>query len=186
MIVREAILSLYGAWRLAHLDRRGLELFDKTPAGAIRSFYAAVLVAPMYVLVLTMAPVERAGSHGPQWLLVEAIAYVVSWLAYPVVIEQLTRSMGCRNLFEGYLSAYNWSMVLQNAALLPLAALTAMDVVPAEIIQPLWLAAIVAVMAWLWFIARTALNVGAFTAAGLVVLDELLSFMIDSIVGGLS
>jgi len=48
MIVREALLSLYGAWRLALLDKRGLELFDKTPAGAIRSFSAALLVAPMY------------------------------------------------------------------------------------------------------------------------------------------
>jgi hypothetical protein len=186
MIVREAVVSLYGAWRLAHLDRRGFELFDKTPAGAMRSFYAAVLVAPIYALVLAMAPVERAGAGGPRWLLVEAIAYVISWLAYPLVVEQLTRSMGCRALFEGYLSAYNWSMVLQNAALLPLVLLTATNVVPEEILQLLWLAAIVAIMAWLWFIARTALDVGAFTAAGLVLLDELLSFMIDSIAGGLS
>ncbi len=50
MIVREAIVSLYGAWRLARLDRRGFEVFDQTPAGAIRSFFAAVLVAPMYAL----------------------------------------------------------------------------------------------------------------------------------------
>ena len=186
MIVREAIVSLYGAWRLAHFDKRAFELFDKTPAGAIRSFSAAVLVAPMYALVLSMAPVERAGSGGSQWLLVEAIAYVLSWVAYPVVAEYLSRSMGCRELFDGYLSAYNWSMVLQNAALLPLTALTAMNVLSSEILQLLWLMAIAAIMAWLWFIARMALNVSAVTAVGLVILDELLSFAIDSIANGLS
>ncbi len=46
--------------------------------------------------------------------------------------------------------------------------------------------AIVAIMGWLWFIARTALNVTPVTAAGLVILDELLSFAIDSIANGLS
>lgn len=186
MIVREAVSSLYGAWRLAHLDKRGLELFDKTPAGALRSFYAAVLVAPMYALVVSMLPIERAGQGGLRWLLVQTIAYVISWLAYPVVAELLSRSMGCRHRFEGYLSAYNWSLVLQNAALLPLALLTALDVLPIAVIQILWLVAIVAIMGWLWFIARTALEVGTFTAAGLVLLDELLSMLIDAISAGLS
>ena len=186
MIVREAIVSLYGAWRLARLDARGFELFDKTPAGAMRSFYAAVLVAPMYAAVALMLPVAHAGSGGLRWLLVETIAYVVSWLAYPVVAEQLTRSMGCRQRFEGYLSAYNWSMVLQNAVLLPLAGLTALDVLPANLTQILWLVALVAIMGYLWFIVRTALEVGAFAAAGLVLLDELLSMLIDGIAAGLS
>lgn len=186
MIVSEAIVSLYGAWRLARLDSRGLEVFDKTPAGAIRSFYAAVLVAPMYAAVVLMLPAAHAGSGGIRWLLVETIAYVVSWLAYPVVVEQLTRSMGCRERFEGYLSAYNWSMVLQNAVLLPIAGLTALDVLPGDLIQILWLIAIVAIMVFLWFIARTALQVSAFVAAGLVLLDELLSLLIDGIARGLS
>ena len=186
MIVREAIVSLYGAWRLARLDARGFELFDKTSAAAMRSFYAAVLVAPMYAAVATMLPATRAGSGGLRWLLVETIAYVVSWVAYPVVAEQLTRSMGCRERFEGYLCAYNWSMVLQNAALLPLAGLTALDVLPGDVMQILWLAAIMAIMGWLWFIARTALAVGAFTAGGLVLLDQLLSMLIDGIAAGLS
>jgi hypothetical protein len=185
VIVREAIVSLYGAWRLARLDTRGFELFDKTPAGAMRSFYAAVLVAPMYAAVALMLPAAHDGSGGLRWLLVETIAYVVSWLAYPVIAEQLTRTMECRERFEGYLSAYNWSMVLQNAVLLPLAGLTALDALPADLMQILWLVAIVAIMGYLWFIARTALEVGAFVAAGLVLLDELLSLLIDGIAKGL-
>ena len=186
MIVREAIVSLYGAWRLARLDPRGFELFDRSEAGALRSFAAAVPVLPLYVLAALMLAPRGPTTHPLRWLSVQAIAYVLSWVAYPVAAESLTRVMGCRQRFSGYLSAYNWSMVLQNAALLPLTALTAMNVLSSEIMQLLWLMAIAAIMAWLWFIARTALNVSAVTAAGLVILDELLSFAIDSIANGLS
>jgi hypothetical protein len=186
VIVREAMVSLYGAWRLARLDRRGFELFDRTPRGALRSFFAAALVAPMYALVVVMLPPERAEEGGLHFLLIESIAYVLSWVLYPVIAELLTRSLGCRERFPGYLSAYNWSMVLQNAALLPLAVLTAIEALPAGLLQILWLTAIFAIMGYTWFIARTGLAVGAFTAGGLVLLDQLLSILIDTLAAGLS
>ena len=186
MIVREAIVSLYGAWRLARLDPGGFELFDRTDAGALRSFAAAVPVLPMYALVTALLPPARPVDGGWRWLSVQAIAYVLSWVAYPAVAEHLTRLIGCRQRFAGYLSAYNWSMVLQNAALLPLTVLTALDILPTDVMQLLWLAAIMAIMGWMWFIARTALAIGGLAAAGLVVVDELLSMLIDSIATQLS
>lgn len=186
MIVREAIVSLYGAWRLARLDPGGFELFDRTDAGALRSFAAAVPVLPMYALVTALLPSARPVDGGWRWLSVQAIAYVLSWVAYPAVAEHLTRLIGCRQRFAGYLSAYNWSMVLQNAALLPLTVLTALDILPTDVMQLLWLAAIMAIMGWMWFIARTALAIGGLAAAGLVVVDELLSMLIDSIATQLS
>ncbi len=187
MIVREAIVSLYGAWRLAHLDPRGLELFDRSQAGALRSFAAAIPVLPFYVVAaLMLAPPRAPTTHPLRWLSVQAIAYVLSWVAYPVAAESLTRVMGCRQRFAGYLSAYNWSMVLQNAALLPLTLLTVFQVFPEDITQLLWLAAVAAIMGWLWFIARAALAIGGLAAAGLVLADQLISMIIDSLVARLS
>lgn len=187
MIVREAIVSLYGAFRLARLDARGLELFDRTDAGALRSFAAAVPVLPCYLLAtLMLAPSQPPAASPLRWLSVQAIAYVLSWVAYPVAAESLTRVMGCRSRFAGYLSAYNWSMVLQNVALLPLTLLTILQVLPDDVMQFLWLAAIAAIMGWLWFIARSALAVGGLAAAGLVVVDELISMLIDSLATHLS
>lgn len=186
MIIREAIVSLYGAWRLARLDPRGIELFDRSEAGAVRSFAAAVPVLPLYVLAALMLAPRGPTTHPLRWLSVQAIAYVLSWVAYPVAAESLTRVMGCRSRFAGYLSAYNWSMVLQNVALLPLTLLTILQVLPDDVMQFLWLAAIAAIMGWLWFIARSALAVGGLAAAGLVVVDELISMLIDSLATHLS
>lgn len=186
MIIREAIVSLYGAWRLARLDPRGIELFDRSEAGAVRSFAAAVPVLPLYVLAALMLAPRGPTTHPLRWLSVQAIAYVLSWVAYPVAAESLTRVMGCRQRFAGYLSAYNWSMVLQNAALLPLTLLTILQVLPDDIMQFLWLAAIAVVMGWLWFIARTALAIGGLAAAGLVLADQLISMLIDNLATRLS
>lgn len=186
MIIREAIVSLYGAWRLARLDPRGFELFDRSEAGALRSFAAAVPVLPLYVLAALMLAPRGPTTHPLRWLSVQAIAYVLSWVAYPVAAESLTRVMGCRQRFAGYLSAYNWSMVLQNAALLPLTLLTILQVLPEDIMQFLWLAAIAAIMGWLWFIARTALAIGGLAAAGLVLADQLISMLIDNLATRLS
>ena len=187
MIIREAIVSLYGSWRLARLDPRGLELFDRSDAGALRSFAAALPVLPLYMLAtLMLSPPRSQGANPLHWLSVQVIAYVLSWVAYPVAAEWLTRVMGCRQRFAGYLSAYNWSMVLQNAALLPLTLLTISGALPADFLQFLWLAAIAVIMGWLWFIARTALAIGGLAAAGLVLVDESISMLIDSIVTRLS
>jgi hypothetical protein len=182
---RELIISLYGAWRLARLDPRGFACFDASAEGARRSFWAAALVAPLYAVMLV------AGSHGDhddtlRYYVVETIAYSITWTAYPVLAEWLTQLLGCRERFEGYLVAYNWSMVVQNAAILPVAILAALGALPAEAAQTMWLIVFLLILVYLTFIARIALAVSPITAAGLVILDVLLSALIDAIAGGMS
>ena len=182
---RDVITSLYGAWRLAHLDRGGLAFFDSSPSGVRRSFFAAALVAPFFALMLTAGAPEAGRAHSIRYAVVEAIAYVVTWTAYPVLIEWLSRFLGCRERFERYLVAYNWSMVLQNAAVLPIGILAGLGVLPHELAQLMWLIVFVLVLAYLSFVARAGLEVSAVTAAGLVVVDVLLSALIDGVAGGM-
>ena len=42
--------SIYGAWRLARGDVRGISLFDATYRGFWRSFIAMILIAPLYAV----------------------------------------------------------------------------------------------------------------------------------------
>ena len=185
LTTREVVLSLYGAWRLAERDPGGLAFFDSTTAGARRSFFAAAMVAPLYALMVVADLPVDAGAAPLRFALVQVIAYVTSWVAYPVVVEALSRAMGCREHFESYLTAYNWSMVLQNAVVLPLAILTSLDVLPPQLAQILRLAVFVLVLAYLGFIARVGLRVSPLTALGLVVMDVLLSALIDGIASGM-
>lgn len=178
---REVVASLYGAYRLARFDASGLALFNNSPSGALRSFFAAVIVAPLYALMLaTVGP--GAGHTDPyRFVLVEVVAYLTSWVAYPVVVEWLSRRLGCRERFEGYLAAYNWSMVLQNAAVLPISIVANLDLLPQQLGQFLWLGVFLLTLVYVGFIARVGLAVRSGTAVGLVLLDVLLSALIDGL-----
>ncbi len=173
--------SIYGAWRLARLDRGGMSYFDTSLPGVWQSFFAAVLIAPFYALLLAIRfPLAGGGVDPLQFALAEAVAYVLSWVAYPVVMASLTRTMGCWDRFPAYLVAYNWSLVLQNAVFLPIGVLGATGAIPADAATFLRLLALVAVLVYIWFIARTALDLPPFTCAGIVLLDIALSFLISA------
>lgn len=185
-IGREMIMALGGAWRLAHFDPRGLLHFELSAAGARRSFLAALFVLPLYAMSLYVRyPEEDPGGPLGRFLLAEAVAYVVSWTLYPVIVEALSARLGCQHRFPAYLTAYNWSMVIQNMIFVPLTVLVALGALPMELGQVLWLAAMVFTIAYVLFIARITLAVPAFTAAGLVILDIALSFALGAITASL-
>lgn len=179
---REIVSSLYGSWRLAHFDRAGMAYFDASVDGFWRSFFAALIVAPAYATMLGLR-YGAAGEPGDpmHYGLIEAISYLISWLSYPVVMHALTGLLDCRDRFIGYMVAYNWSLVLQNAVLVPIAMLNALNVIGPDTAGVLWLIAIVAVVAYLWFIARAGLAVPPLTAVGIVAIDVLLSLLISGL-----
>lgn len=179
---REILSSLYGSWRLAHFDRGGMSYFDISVDGFWRSFFAALIVAPLYAVMLGLR-YAAAGEPGDptHYGLIEAISYLISWFSYPVVMHALTGLLDCRDRFVGYMVAYNWSLVLQNAVLVPIAMLNALQVISPTAASMLWLVSIVAVLAYLWFIARAGLAAPPLTAVGIVSIDVLLSLLISGI-----
>lgn len=184
--LREIVASLYGSWRLARFDRTGMAYFDKTVEGFWRSFFAAILVAPLYAVMLGVR-YAAAGEPGDpmRYGLVEALSYLVSWFAYPVVMLSLTEALDCRDRFVGYMVAYNWALVLQNLVLVPVAMLGALSVFSSDLATLIWLVAVIAVLVYLWFIARAGLAVPPLTAVGIISVDVLLSLLISVITNNL-
>jgi hypothetical protein len=180
--LREIVSSLYGSWRLAHFDGAGMAYFDRSVDGFWRSFFAALLIAPLYAVMLGLR-YSAAGEPGDpmHYGLIEAISYLISWFSYPVVMHALTALLDCRDRFVGYMVAYNWSLVLQNGLLVPIAMLNALQVISPNAASVLWLIAIVMVLAYLWFIARAGLAVPPLTAVGIVSIDVLLSLLISGL-----
>lgn len=179
--LNETVASLYGAWRLARFDPRGLTCFNATPAGFWRSFFAALLVAPLYAIEL-WAPFEEAGApRTVTFALLEAIAYAVSWLAYPVALEMIARALGCRQRFLIYMTAYNWSAVVQHLIIAAIVLLTSVGILPLPIGEVIWLVATIYLLAYAWFIARSALAIRPLTASGLVALSVALDILIASV-----
>jgi len=176
----ETVSSLYGALRLARFDAGGMVHFNATVEGFWRSFFAAVLVLPLYAIgAANHFPPEANPDVGlPRFLLVEDLTYVIAWLAYPVVMVSLTRAMGCWERFVPYIVAYNWCAVWQNLLLVPVALLGDVGVLPGGMSTFLFLAVLGYVLVYVWFVARTALALPPFTCAAIVILDMALGVVI--------
>ncbi|CAO3417943.1 hypothetical protein [Azospirillum doebereinerae] len=180
------LAALTGAYRLARFDRSGLEFFDRTPEGALNSFYAAVVVLPAYALLLAIRLWDTAGdSPLLQVLTVESIAYVVSWTAFPLALHRIASVMGKTDRYPGTVAAYNWSSVVQMAVYLPVIVLSATGLLPSILSEGLVFGVMMAMLTYQWFVLRTALDLSGLAAAALVMLDLFLSAAITDFSDGL-
>ena len=178
--------ALYGAWRLLRGDRGGMSYFERTPEGFYRSFFAAALVAPGYAILIAihLAGIETPAS-GLRIFAVEAIAFVISWTAYPLIMFRVADAIGRETKYVDFIVAYNWSKVLQMAIYLPVSAITFAGILPETISVLLNITASIGILVYQWFITRTALEVAGIVAVGLVVLDLIIGIVIKSVSDGM-
>ncbi len=185
-MLREAFNSLYGAYRLARFDAGGMAYFETTVGGFWRSFVAAALVAPLYAMMLVQSFAEgRLPGHPLRVALIEVIAYVIGWVVFPLVMAWLVKVFEREERYIGYIVAYNWAAVLQNGLFLPLVMATETGGTPGDPAQAMVMVALVMIMVYGWFIARTALDIPTSTAAGLVILDLVLGLLVSTVANGM-
>jgi hypothetical protein len=173
----EVLRSIYGAYRLAWLDRSGMSHFNLSVDGFWRSFFAAVLVAPGYALLVVQELIARPEEVSPIWaFVIETLAYATVWAAFPAVAIVLTQLMGLSRNYAAMIIAANWAAVIQIGVFLVAVALG--FVLPA-------LASFTATVAtgvilfYQWFVIRTALDTTAGIAIALVLVDLLVNAAIS-------
>ncbi len=183
---REVLTALYGALRLARFDPSGLDFFDQTITGFWRSFFAAVLVAPFYLL-LTSFRYSGLTETVPfaRFLALEMIAYVIAWVAFPLLMASLTRSLDREAQYIRTIVAYNWAAVWQNLLYMPVAMLSVSGALTTANANVLGLMALSLIVIYVWFVIKTALEVSAGMAAGIVGIDFFLSVLINTIATGI-
>ena len=175
----EVMRAVYGAWRLALLDRRGLDCFDATVEAYWKSFNAAAIVAPAYalLLVIRLSEVEaRAGLLAV--IAVETLAYIIGWVAFPLIMIYVCDRIDRFDRYLRYIAAHNWSSVIQVALYLSVMVVSKGFLGGAHSVL-LGLAATAAILFYKWFIARTALDISGGGAAAIVGLDLAISFLIN-------
>jgi hypothetical protein len=174
--------GLAGAWRLAQLDPAGMRLFDTSIDGFWRSFQAALIAAPPFLLLVVLRAGEHPLSDDPiRAFLIEIIGYVIGWTAYPLAAWYLASALNQAGRYTGYIVAHNWGQVLQIALFVPVAALSAAEIFPGYVSILLALIATGAVIYYQYFIVRTALGIDALPAIGFVTLDLMIGLLLDAI-----
>ena len=109
----------------------------------------------------------------------ELFSYALGWIIWPLVALGVLRLMGLGNNFIPYIIAYNWANVLHINFLLPIAIVAHGGVMPDGIAVLLSLIATLAVLIYMWWVAKVALGATTAIAIGIVVLDVLMGFMLS-------
>jgi hypothetical protein len=177
----EVRLALVGAWRLALGDRQGLAWFDLSQEGFWRSFRAAVLGYPLYLILLLLligdAEWQRSGSF--RVLAVETIDYVIGWVAFPLAMLPITRRLGREHRFFAFMTVYNWCQLPELMLFVLVGLEGAAGLLPSGVEQLVPLAAAAAVAVYEWFIARVALETTRTAAIAVVLVGFVLRLIVS-------
>jgi hypothetical protein len=176
----EILRALYGTWRIARGDTKGLGFFEFSIDGFWRSFLAAVIVFPAFAF-LRWSDLFAAPDDFPvgRYMTVEVIAYVIKWVAFPLIMFHIIPMLGRAERYITFMVVYNWASVLQMA--LYLAALLLGVLFPSLGPGGFVLVAVMATLAYGVYITKLTLEIGVPSACAIVMADFLLSMVITSI-----
>jgi hypothetical protein len=183
----EARFALAGLFRLLRGDRGGLGCFDRSLEGFWRSFRAAFLSYPLFLVLLMMrvATADWQSAGVLRIVTVETIGYTISWTAFPLVMLSVTRWIGRSSRFFDFLVPYNWYQLPQSALFVLVGLVSANAPTDSAAVQALAIGAAAAVLAFEWYLARVALDTTRSAAALVVLVDLVLGALIDSASGSL-
>lgn len=176
---QEVVTALYAALRLARGDGAAMAMFDRTVDGFWRSFFAAVLALPAFLVIKALAgPGEAPLGTGIGDLLGLGLIYAVLWLAYPVAIYQVCDLIDREERFVDYVVAYNWAAFWQLTLQMAVRVVEAIGLLPGALVTLLTGISIGVILWYLWYIARIGLAIGGGLAAAIVAFDLVLGILL--------
>jgi len=179
----EARLALTGALRLARGDPRGLACFDPSEDGFWHSFRAAVICYPLYLILLAF-PIELGQVpevDAFRVLAVETIHYVISWVAFPLLMLPLVDWLQRGDRFFGFMTAYNWCQVPQTVVFAAIALAGGVGLLSTDGLLIADLIAGLAALVYEWYVSRVALAVSGMRAVLVIVADVVLATVLSHI-----
>jgi hypothetical protein len=170
-----------GAWRLAKGDTGGMAHFDFSADGFWRSFWAIVVVAPGYAILVADQYIRR-GEPVAFWptFTAETLSYLLGWAAFPILAIWLTRMFGVAERYVPLIVALNWSSMVQIAALVVPIALGAM--LSAAMVEFLLMILTGAVLFYHAFIIKTALDCTVGTAVTFLAADLVAVMLVNGLI----
>jgi len=172
----EIASALQGTYRIALRDPAGAWMLDDSVAGVRKSFFVAVLLAPLYALVVIIRSyLDQPPDDALGVFLVEGSAYFAGWLVWPVIAFEIARCFSVRTAWRRYVVAYNWSHVWIMLLQLPLLALSQSGLMASQAGGFATIVTLLLVVAYRFLLARDVLGIDRHAAVGVAFLDLIVS-----------
>lgn len=176
----EILAALYGSYRLARGDAKGIGFFNPSREGAIRSFYAAVAVMPIFALMVYGNIIKgHLSAPIPTIVIVHFLVYAISWVIYPLVVHEILGLMKRQDRFLHYLSVFNWCQVLRGVIALPIAMYALAIPEGNALLSLLHAVTFVAILVYQWYVNRSALQVSGAAALGFLAAEQMLNLALE-------
>lgn len=174
-----------GCWRLVRKDPAGLQRFDLSLDGFWRSFRWAFVLA---VLDAGDALLGRMGATADPdagtpaaviWpLVVSALASLITFCLFPVVVGLLAKPMALTTRYAPYVIVRNWLTVFLSCPVYVIDLLTAFDLMPDGFREVVVIGVVVATLTAGSVIAHVVLGTTRTVSFGFALLDFLLALFI--------
>lgn len=185
---QEIVGSLYGAWRVLRMDPAALGYFNQSIDGFWRSFFAIVLVVPIFAVVTYLGaealPAEEAETAPAAGTLVfiHLLGLLLAWAAFPASMIWLSRMLKLSHRYVLYIIVWNWSNVVSATIFLMVMLLLATGLLSAGLGSALSIFAFGYVLFYSYLVARAGLDCTTGTAVGIVIFEFVLEHVIDLVV----
>jgi hypothetical protein len=176
---QEAANGLYAAWRLLLRDRSAVKLLDGSPTGAMKSFFCALIVLPVHVFLIFVGPTMPEDISMSRLLLVDLIAFVIDWTAWPLVMAFIAPAIQRDDDYCRYIAAHNWAAGPQYLLFFVVATLFGLGLVTKPVFQVLAVSIFLIVLFYHLFIIREVLRVNVSTGLGILVTSAVLGMIIS-------
>jgi hypothetical protein len=178
--VEEATRGVFAAWFMFLRDKRAAALLENTYMTAVKSYWAALIVLPLYMLGTTIEFLNpsddirnfatlaaEAGLFNAT--VAEFCIFVLCWfVAWPLVLDRIAPYLDCDDNFFRYIAAYNWMRVTYVLVGLIFVTLHFAGLVPAGSADAVALTVLIVLWSYHWFALRHVLGVNGGYAALLV------------------
>ncbi|MYZ49030.1 hypothetical protein [Propylenella binzhouense] len=169
-------------------DAAGLRILDISVEGFWRSFAAILFVVLFSLPVLVAEPTLLAGEGGQATatrapMLLQIVAILVDWVAFPLIFAALARPLGLGGQYVPYIVGRNWSSVIVSGIYAAVLVPYLLGVLPAGIVPYLLFAVFGLALRFSYLVARIALGVPASLAVPIVVLEVLVSLVVEFTLG---
>ncbi len=169
--------SIDAAARLALRDAQAMASFDLTADGFFRSFAAMIVALPLYVVLnygwetIAVTIGEKHAEANAAHFALYTIDYVLSWLAFPVVMIFVLRFLGLTERYSALIIAYNWGTIIVLLLDVPPIALFGLGLITAVQAFLLELVIFGIGLYYRFFSAMTALQSKASVAMAIALID---------------
>jgi hypothetical protein len=166
----ELRLAVLGVLRLARFNSDFVRFFDRSPHGALRSFWLAVPIYPYYLLQIWPSDPKHMPADMIQFVTAMSVGYTLLWIVPPLAVAWLAPFMARRAEVPGCICAYNWMSLLNVTASAPFLLLS-LSGVPDQTLQVPYNVVLLVTLVWETFLLMHTLRL-AIWQAGLATLAD--------------